>query len=196
MLDIKALRFTSFFLVFIASCTNVQQNTPLVGHPVHPLSSIIKNNSLIKIDTAIILSNKNLQPFINDIRESSMTVSYRIEVIPPFIKAFLGQLSDDHFTIANPGKNWNCCDGSWNDSLPNRELICVGNDKSLFLISYETGGVGTSGHLILIRYQDKKVTDFWTGTMPENLNDKKAIINYLTKNKDKKWGLNTNIIRI
>ena len=97
----------------------------------------------------IILSNKNLEPFVNDLRESSIVLSYKTDSIPRFIKSFLEQLSGDHFTIANPGKNWNCCDGSWDESLPNRSLICVGKDKSLFLISYKTGGVGEEGHIVL-----------------------------------------------
>ncbi|HEY8782692.1 MAG TPA: hypothetical protein VIM16_13800 [Mucilaginibacter sp.] len=198
MFDVKRLKFTFVFLIFIASCTNVQQHSVvnLGMHPVHRLSSIKQKNGIIKIDTGVILNNKNLQSFINDVRESPMILSYKLDGIPQFIKSFLEHLSGDYFTMANPGKVWNCCDGGWNDSLPNRELICLGKDKSLFLMSYKTGGIGEAGHLVLIRYQDNKVTDFWTGTMLEFLSNKNAIVDYLVKNKDKAWGLNTNTIRI
>jgi hypothetical protein len=97
--------------------------------------------------------------------------------------------------MANPGADWNCC-CTPNDKLPNRQLICQGNDGHLFLISYLTGGVGEIDHLILIKYTGTTITDFWTGTLLKNVKNKAAIIKYLLANQKKHWGLNSNMISI
>jgi len=83
--------------------------------------------------------------------------------------------------MADPGKDWNCCCDR-NEKLPNRELICMGIDKNVFFINYLTGGIGETEHLILIRFKDKTITDFWTGTLMGHLYTKKSIIDYLMRN--------------
>lgn len=124
-----------------------------------------------------------------------MSVSYELSAMPDFIKSFLEQLSGDHFTIANPGKNWNCCCDR-NDSIPNRVLICQGSDKDLFFINYLTGGIGEMEHIILIRHNNNHIVDFWTGVLSGNLKNKNDIVKYLITNKKKHWGLNSNLISI
>ncbi len=180
----KKLNFIILLFVLFISCHS-QQKSDMAEHKAivnYPVSIIKISDSIIKIDEKVIYYNKNLQPFINDLQRSSFSVSYKIDGIPDFIISFLNQLSGDHFTIANPGKDWNCCDDNWNDSLPNRELICQGIDKNLFFISYLTGGIGEAEHIILIRYDNNKVIDFWTNTMlSENLKNKNEIVRYLLK---------------
>jgi len=182
MPEIRHPQYLPILLICLLSCTHVHPKlADNAGvHPVHLISSIKESNGDVKIDGSVISDNKNLLAFVNDIRESTMVLSNNLEGIPPFIKSFLERAGGGRFSIANPGKAWNCCDGNWDDSLPNRELICYGMDKTLFLISYKTGGIGETGHVILMRYLNNKVTDFWTGTSLLDLNSKKAILKYLT----------------
>jgi hypothetical protein len=141
-------------------------------------SSIQMVNGEMMFDPMVVVKNKNLRPFIDQLRQSRLTLAYSLDGIPPFVQSFLQALSPDKFTIANPGKNWNCC-CTRDDSVPNRELVCQGKDKNLFLLAYLTGGIGTSEHLLLIRYTKNKITDFWQGPIVQRPQTKEDIVAYL-----------------
>jgi hypothetical protein len=162
----------------------------------HPITSIRQAGDSLAINQVVILENKNLNAFISDLKKSPMVLGKRVKRIPEIVKNFLISFSRDKFSIADPGKDWNCCDGSWDDNLPNRELISVGTDGRLFLITYLTGGIGEVAHIILIRYNNDRIIDFWTGIGNKKLSTKAQILKYLNTNKNKHWGLNINVIRI
>lgn len=191
---IMRLIATIVFLIILEF--NAQAQQPLRNQANTQISSVTNLGDSISIDQMIILNNKNLDPFIHSLRLSKMKLSYKSDGIPQFIKMFLQSFSHDEFSLANPGKNWNCCDDDHNDKLPDRKLICQGNDGHLFLISYLTGGIGEIDHLVLIKYNGTTITDFWTGTLWKNLTTKSKIIDYLNKNKKKHTGLNGNVITL
>jgi len=172
-------------LIFMTSCNNNRNNVR--SNPATPaiklLSSIKQDVNGIKIDTEVILTDKNLKPLIAELAKSPIRSSYVVTDIPDFIKSFLDKVCSDRFSIANPGKNWNCCDGSWDDKLPNRELNYWGINKDFFFIYYKTGGFGVGGRLILLKYQNKKVNDLWAGAIPLDLKSNEAIANFLEENK-------------
>ncbi|UOE48621.1 hypothetical protein MTO98_29895 [Mucilaginibacter sp. SMC90] len=144
----------------------------------------------------IILENKNLDAFILDLKKSHIILDKSIKGVPPVVKDFLASFSKDEFSITDPGKDWNCCDGSWDEHLPRRQLISVGADSKLFIITYKTGGIGVVTHLILIRYNNDKIIDFWAGIGRDGLKTTADILKYLVANKNKHWKLNTNIISV
>lgn len=193
------IKLTTIVVVCICACLiDCTPNRPArktVAPITHKVKSIKNLTDSIAIDPMIILKNENLDAFIEDLKASRITLSSKLKSMPSAVKAFLEDYGGDKFTIANPGKDWNCC-CERNDALPNRQLICQGDDGHLFLISYLTGGIGEINHLILIRYDGKTITDFWTGTLWQSPNTKNSIVEYLLKNKNKHWGLNTNIITI
>jgi hypothetical protein len=156
-------------------------------------SSVKATDEGFTIDQMVILKNKNLPSFIKALQSSRLSLSHKVD-IPDFIKPVLNQLSKDEFTIANPNADWNCCDGSWDEKLPNRQLIFQAKSKNLFLIYYLKGGIGVNQNLILINYQNNTILDFWKGTFLSKLKTQNDIIRYLIANKNKHWGLNTNII--
>ena len=186
---------TAAFLIVLKANAPAQQH--LLQTPKNQantqISSATHLGDSISINQMVILNNKNLDPFIHSLRLSKMKLSYKSDGIPAFIKMFLQSFSRDRFNLANPGENWNCCDDNHDDKLPDRKLICQGNDGHLFLISYLTGGIGEINHLVLIKYNGITITDFWTGTLWKNPTTKSKIIDYLNKNKKKNEGLNTNI---
>ncbi len=80
--------------------------------------------------------------------------------------------------------------------LPARQLIYFGLDKDIALMTYFTGGIGKSEHIIIIKFEGNKIIDFWCGVIPMDLTSKEKLLNFLKANIHKEWGLNTNIIYI
>jgi hypothetical protein len=161
----------------------------------------IQNNSVsiitfidghYQIDTTTILTNNNLQPLIDNLEKSDLTEKKTVSETPIFIKSFLDNLTDS-FSIANPGENWQvgCI---IDEPLPARQLIYFGLGSEMALMTYYTGGIGKSEHILIFKFNENKIIDFWCGNILTDVTDKTEIINYLKTNKDKDWGLNTNII--
>ncbi|MGF7077103.1 hypothetical protein [Mucilaginibacter sp. 3215] len=144
----------------------------------------------------VILKNKNLGAFIADLKKSQIMLGKNINDIPPMVRDFLASFSRDKFSIAAPGKDWNCCDGNWDENLPTRQLINIGADGNLFIITYKTGGIGVMTHLVLLRYNDDKIIDFWAGIGRNDLKTTAQVLKYLATNKNKHLELNTNIITV
>lgn len=187
----KLLLFLALTFIFYSTATNAQLNkNKRTYHSVHPISSIKQVGDSLAVNQQIILQDKNLGAFISDLQKSSMILQKSVKSIPIIIKDFLASFANDGFSIVDPGKNWNCCDGSWDDSLPNRELINVGADGHLFMITYLTGGIGVGEHIILISYNETKILDFWAGDISVKIMSKNEIIKYLINEKEKHWNLN------
>ena len=151
------------------------------------------NNSFL-IDTVAILTNRNLDSLITRLEDSKLKTYKTVKEIPSFIINILSGLTSDGFSIANQSENWQATDAIMDDSLPNRQLSYFGLGDDIALLTYYTGGIGKSLHIIIIKFQDKKILDFWCGNVLINLKDKKEIVKYLKENKNKNRVLNTNII--
>jgi len=183
------ISFAAALLICLTACNDMQKpvsphrpiKTKALKYPGYESSvRTIKDNIIVYL--MVVVKNKNLQPFIDDLKASPLVMSYKLDGIPSFIKSFLEALSGDHFTIANPGKEWNCC-CDHDERRPNRQLICQGKDENIFLISYRTGGIAETGHIILIRFQHDRIIDFWTSPQIETLTTKDAIIKFLVAGK-------------
>lgn len=148
-----------------------------------------------KIDTATILANKNLSPLIDDLNKSDLNEKKTVQEIPGFIKTFLNKLTGN-FSIANPGENWNATDVT-DERLPFRQFVYFGVGKDIALFSYYSGGIGESEHILIIKFKENNIVDFWCGNILEKeVSNKEGILNFIGENKDKHWGLNTNWIHI
>ena len=145
-----------------------------------------------QIDTSEILNNQNLSAFILNLQTDSFKISYSKKDIPRFINKQLDCLTNG-FSIANPGHKYQCCCTS-SMLLPERQLIFLGISEDIFVMTYLTGGIGVSTHLLLIKFENNRIIDLWTGHCNRNSSSIKEIVNYINKNKDKEWGLNSNII--
>jgi len=178
-------------------------------------------NARFQIDTIAILNNENLQHLISDLEKAKLNEKNTVEEIPNFIKSFLDSLTDN-FSITNPGDEWqNDCiirfkqnevvekiyDTALTDTLtivsydsketlPLRQLKSFWSGRSIALMTYYTGGWGIIEHIIIIKYDNKKIIDFWCGNLRTNLGTQEEILKYLIENKDEHWGLNTNILYI
>lgn len=182
------LKVIVYILVSSLACANAQKRyTKFVNNQQsNPISSIKQIGDSISVNQMMILKNENLNGFIQDIQKVPLTLSRSVHKMPSLVRSFLESFCADKFTIANPDADWNCCCDQ-NDSLPNRKLICSWNNEHLFMISYLTGGIATTQHLVLVKYNNKFIKDFWTGIVEGNLNDQNEIIKSLKANKIQHW---------
>ena len=180
-------------------------------------SNVSVVNGKFVIDTNAILNNNNLQSLIDDLEKTDLTEKSKIAEIPSFIKSFLDSLTGN-FSIANPDEDWQvgCVvmgkqiqkkiyDKETGDTLiqvtfdnsqplPSRQLVYFGLGKDIALMTYYTGGIGKSEHILIFKFESNKILDFWCGNILTDVANKTEILKYLKANKDKEWGLNTNII--
>lgn len=134
----------------------------------------------IKIDENIINRNYNLPFLITAINNDSIIEKQKVEEIPLFVKSFLDSVSHDGFSIANLNQNWQvgCCVDE-KENLPRRQLVYLGIGNNILLMSYLTGGFAVGNHLIIIKFKDKKIIDFWTKAIHPELNNKIEIQSFL-----------------
>lgn len=180
-------------------------------------SNVSVVNGKFVIDTNAILNNNNLQSFIDDLEKTDLTEKKTVAEIPSFIKSFLDTLTKS-FSIADPGDEWQvgCVvmgkeiqkkvyDKKTGDTLiqitfdnsqplPSRQLVYFGLGKDIALMTYYTGGIGKSEHILIIKFDNINIGDFWCGNILTDVKSKAEILRYLKENKDKHWGLNTNFI--
>ena len=176
------------FFVIVNSCGQVKSDNFII-----PNAGIKKINNQYLIDTAVILNNKNLDTLITQIENSKLIDKFNVKDIPDFINDFLINATHDNFSIANPGENWQSTDVII-EELPNRQLIYLGVGENLIVLAYYSGGIGESEHILVFRYHDKDIIDFWCGNVLKDVKTKIEILKLLKENKLKHWGLNTNII--
>lgn len=180
-------------------------------------SNLISFNGKYQIDTNAILNNNNLESLIDEAEKADLIEKKSVEEIPVFIRSFLDSLTDG-FSIASPGEDWQsgCCvimgkrtqkmvydkktgktlievtfDSS--QSLPSRQLIYAGIGKDIALMTYYTGGWGVSGHILIIKFDETKIVDFWCGNILSDVTNKAEILKCL---KDENSKLNPSYIRL
>ena len=187
---IKNIFLSIGLIVTMGACSQIAQQSNTLVNQNFGIKKI-KNHYVI--DTAMILNNKNLDTLLVKLDNSELVDKNRTKDIPDFINAFLTSATPDKFSIANPGEKWQSTDVVM-EKLPNRQLIYLGIGSDLVLLTYYSGGIGESEHILIFRYKDKDIIDFWCGNVLDDVKDKKGIVTLLKKNRNKHWGLNTNII--
>lgn len=158
-----------------------------------PIVSLGQKNDVFKIDTAKILANKNLDAFVETLKTDSFQSFTNKSAIPSFLQKQLNKLARG-FSIANPNQPYQCCCTSPR-RLPERQLIFLAKSKNVLAMTYRTGGIGVSIHLLLIKFEKNKIIDMWTGYCWENIISVGDIIRYINDRK-KEWGLNTNLMTL
>jgi len=173
-------------VLFGIACNNSQKNVNV--------QEIKGKTNTFKLDTIGILTNKNLDSLILYLEKAELKESKNIADIPAFIRKTLNKLTKDDFSIANPNENWQSTDVVFNKNLPYRQLIYLGNGKTMTLIVYYRGGFGKSTHILIIKHKNEEITDLWCGVGFKIPDNKEKIIEFIKSHKDKHWGLNTNMI--
>jgi hypothetical protein len=145
-----------------------------------------------QIDTAKILTNQNLDGFLTELKDDSFKITNNKKDIPKFIKKQLDCYTHG-FRIANPDQPYSSSDVIVRN-LPRRQLTFFAKSDDLMVMEYNLGGVGLSSHLLLVKYKDGKIIDLWKGICLQHIKSIQDAIGYLELNRNKEWGLNTNIV--
>lgn len=166
-----------------------------------------------KIDSAIILDNRNKAALLAELESVDLTERKTKEEIPVFIKAFFDSISvNKKFDMANPGEQWRIGDISdivlttidgpmlfavnEKHTIPNKQLVYFGMGNNIALFSYYSGGMSISQNFIIIKFQGSKVIDFWfdnkltmsNGLSMINATNKYEIIKYIKQNLGRNGG--------
>ncbi len=189
------LNILTFGLLWIFCACNVSttQDKKTVLSVNDTIKGLTIKEGLVKIDTFVILTHQNLDPLLAVIEKTDLKTYRQVSDIPVFLVDFLKIITKDSFSIANPNEDWQVgCNVS--DGLPTRQLIYFGLADNIALLTYLTGGIGESEHILIIQFSSEKITDFWCGNVMADLTNKEEILKYIKENRDKKWGLGSNII--
>jgi hypothetical protein len=194
---IKTIKISvGLILATFWSCTS--PTIPLTKQPTNQFSDNKQDSSLYsgislvdgkyKIDTAIILTNQNLQPLLDSLNKSDLVKKNKVAEIPGFVKTFLKKLSGS-FTIADSGEDWQATDCVMNTKLKDRQLIYFGLGNNIALMAYYTGGIGVSEHILIIKFRDTTINDFWCVDILRDVTNRKEILNFLQEYKDNPGGI-------
>lgn len=145
-----------------------------------------------QIDTIKILTNQNLNNLLAELESDSFKITNNKKEIPKFIKKQLDCYVNG-FRIANPGQPYNStCVIERN--LPMRQLRFLAKSDDLLVMQYNIGGFVLSSHLLLVKHREGKIIDLWKGNCFQEIKTIREAIGYLELNRNKEWGLNTNIV--
>ena len=141
-------------------------------------SSVSMTKGIYAIDSNIAKSNGTKEKMLVLLEKENLREKKTVAEIPAFIKTFLDGISENNnFDIANSGEEWN--EGSWihgfneNTSatekattyiakpFPTKQLIYFGIGKSVAMLSYYSGGIRMSQHVMIIKFEGKKIVDLW-----------------------------------
>ncbi len=149
-------------------------------------SSVSISNGQYKIDTNIILANRNKKILVAALVAENLTQKTTVAEIPDFIKTFLAGVADDKkFDLANPDEKYQV---GWFDlgkGVPTKQLVYFGAGKNIALISYYSGGLRRWQHLAIIKFQDNKIVDFWYDNYDVSAKTKDEMIEYLKGERTK-----------
>lgn len=148
----------------------------LTGDYVYSSVSIAGNDYVI--DSGIAMSNGTKEKILSILEKENLKEKKTVAEIPVFIKAFLDNISaNKNFDIANSGEKWQ--DSEWiygfdtntkstekattyiAEPFPTRQLIYCGVGKSTAMLSYYTGGIRMSQHVMILKFEGKKIVDLW-----------------------------------
>lgn len=147
-----------------------------------------QRNCSFPIDTARILGNQNLDIFLAALKSDSFSITNNKKDIPRFIKKQLNCYAHG-FRIANPDQPYNATDVII-QNLPGRKLTFLAKSDNILVMRYNIGGIGVSSHLVLIKYNKRKIVDLWKGTCWTDLKNIQEVVNYLELKRSGKLGRN------
>ncbi len=149
-----------------------------------------------QIDEKQILENKNLDSFLNEFKSGKFAIYNDKISIPKHIKKVLDCIATE-FSIANPTEEYRAGCIAEKD-IPKRQLIFLAKSEDVLVMSYATGGIGSSTHFLFIKYDSKKIIDLWTGVGMGIIKHKslEELTNFISTHRNRIFGLNTNFVSI
>ncbi len=142
-----------------------------------------QNGCNFHTDSFDLLTNKDFNALIANLETQNFQTSKDKKQISSVIKNQLICLTEDSFSLANPGEAYRCCCTS-SKELPRRKLLLFLKNKDFFLIAYLTGGMGVSTTVEIFKLQNESFVDSWLGTSFNDFKSHSEIIKYMKSLKD------------
>ena len=160
------------------------------------VNGFAQNNCEFQIDKKRILENINLDSFLTEFKTEQFVVNNDKKSIPKHIKKELDCITLE-FSIANPNEEYQVGCIVEKD-IPKRQLIFLAKSEDILVMTYATGGIGSSTHFLFIKYNSEKIIDLWTGVGMGIIKHKslQEISKYISTQRNREWGLNTNLVSI
>jgi hypothetical protein len=149
------------------------------------------------IDDQVVLTDRNLDSFIQHLKTDSFTINNDRKAIPRAVLRQLKCLRDGggyKSFIANPGEYYQRTDVKYRRVSPIRQLIYLAKSKNVLVMTYNIGGWGSGKRILFIKFDKHGIIDFWSGFGEGSLSTNAEITESIRQRRGKEWGLHTNYV--
>ncbi|WP_035657355.1 hypothetical protein [Flavobacterium seoulense] len=117
-----------------------------------------------------ILNDENIELVKKSIEKNDFRISFDKAEIPKQLFEIFYKWKNDPFLIANPNEKFNATD-EINNSLPNRQLTSIFQNKEYLILNYKHGGFGFHHHIIWCKIDNDKISDIWICTTSNHIDN-------------------------
>jgi hypothetical protein len=172
-------------------------------------TSVYQKDGVYRIDSNVILNDKNKLKLYTELKHEKLKQSFVVIDIPEFILSFLKNKSyEGHFHVADKCGEWmdkgtqplvmksvTKYDQVKKDSittlelvskdLPEKELNFFGIGENIALLALRNGGKKHSEEVMIIKFKDEKIIDFWFNGKKTPSLSIGEVIEFVEKNKER-----------
>jgi hypothetical protein len=137
------------------------------------------------LDTLAIVSNQRLDTLLRMAEQRTLVSHTSAQALPPVVAAFFHARERERpFVIADTGAPFSAGDAIVDPDLPRRQLVYLGVSPDLVLLSYYSGGVGLSQHVVIFRLQGHTIQDLWSGYVGNDPKTKAELLQQVRKSHE------------
>jgi hypothetical protein len=163
---------------------NFMKTVIYIGFLFLPFVSFSQKQCDYTADSLKVILNENLQEFIDSLSKESLIAKNNITSIPEVVRKAIDCWKNE-FSMANPNEAFQTTDAlPGGKKLPWRQLTYLGVSNHYLILTYKYGGTGLVNHILLFRFNNSRILDFWGGPCKE-LKNKKQVLAYLNSIKTK-----------
>lgn len=185
------------FTIFLLSSIAVAAQTATKTFTTSPTdNSLLYAKCRCTIDDQAVLTNRNLDAFLQRLQTDSFAVETDRRAIPQKVLRQLNclQFRGNPF-IANPGEDYQRTDIIIKRASPLRQLIYLAKSQDILVMTYmKGGGWGGGKQIMFIQFDKHGIVDLWSGFGEGPLSSKADILESIRQRRGQEWGLNTNIV--
>ncbi len=144
------------------------------------LSLIGQTKCYFTPDKNKILSNKNLNYYLNNLIKEQFEVYHKKQQIPQYVRGQFNCLVHDTL-LANPDE-WYANGCVYQEGEPRMQLVFWANNSSNFVFVYHRGGIALGTHALFMKFSGEKLVDVWVGQVDYEIKKLKDLVEYIQKN--------------
>lgn len=153
--------------------------------------SLLGQSKMYEVDSVKIYFNRNLNNFLSCINHDQFRTYDNKNSIPPFITEQLDYFTGS-FSLSNPKEQYQCCCTSPR-TFPRRKLDFLAISNNVLVMTYSTGGIAVEEHILLIKFERKRIVDVWYGLADYSLHSLRDITKYVSRRRKNPEDLHPNL---